>query len=66
MWRGCGHGERPTRGTGADREDKVRGGWIRGYRYKISACRRWLKWLRIRQTIRNLRYKISGATNPLF
>jgi hypothetical protein len=35
-------------------------------RYKISALRKVLKSLPILNACRNLRYKISGATNLLF
>jgi hypothetical protein len=35
-------------------------------RYKISALLKQLKSLHIPNTRRNLRYKISGATNHLF
>jgi hypothetical protein len=34
-------------------------------RYKISALRKRLKSLTLRKVCRNLRYKISGATNRL-
>ncbi len=35
-------------------------------RYKISVRRRPLKLLMIQKSCRTLRYKISGAINPLF
>jgi len=66
MSRGCGHGERRTRGTGDDREGSAARHRSHRLRYKISACRRPLKSLRILKACRNLRYKISGATNRLF
>ena len=66
MSRGFSHGERPTRGTGDDRETKGGGRWRCRLRYKISARRRQLKSLKILKACGNLRYKISGATNRLF
>jgi len=66
MSRECSHGERPTRGTGGDREAKEGRRRRRRLRYKISARRSQLKSLKILKACRNLRYKISGATNRLF
>lgn len=66
MSRGCSHGERPTRATGGDLEAKGGRRWRCRLRYKISARRRQLKSLKILKACRNLRYKISGATNRLF
>ena len=63
---GCSLGAWRTRGLGDDRAGNAERRWRRRLRYKISACSKWLKALRIRQSSCNLRYKISGATNPLF
>ncbi len=60
------HGERPTQGTGDEREAKEERRQRCRLRYKISARRRRLKSLKILKTCHNLRYKISGATNRLF
>jgi hypothetical protein len=39
---------------------------VRQLRYKISALLKRVKSLQILKACRNLRYKISGATNHLF
>ena len=66
MLRGCSRGERRTRGTGDERGGSEARSGSRRLRYKISACRRRLNSLRILNVRRNLRYKISCATNRLF
>jgi hypothetical protein len=66
MSRGCSHGERLIPGTGGDRVVKGERRRRRRLRYKISARRRLLKSLKILKASRTLRYKISGAINPLF
>ena len=63
---GCSHGERPTRGTGDDREGKGERFRVRRLRYKISAPRKRLKSLTMRKACCNLRYKISCSINRLF
>ena len=66
MWRGCSPGEWLIPVTGDDRKAKDPRCRNLRLRYKISALAKCLKSLRNRQRPRNLRYKISGATNRLF
>ena len=66
MLRGYRRGGRRTRGTGDDRDGKSR--WKRRWclRYKMSAPLKHLKSLRNLKNRRKVRYKMSGAINPLF
>jgi hypothetical protein len=65
-WVVCRGFLRRTRGTGDDRDGKSR--WKRRWclRYKMSAPLKHLKSLRNLKNRRKVRYKMSGAINPLF
>lgn len=66
MSHACSYGERRIRGTGDERKGSEARSLNRRLRYKISACHRCLKSLKILKARRNRCYKISGATNRLF
>jgi hypothetical protein len=63
---GCKHGEPPIRGTGGERAANEDHRWPSHLRYKISARCRSLKSMEIPNLPQTMRYKISGAINPLF
>lgn len=63
---GYRRGGRRTRGTGDDREGKMRRERRRRLRYKMSATLKQLKLLIIRRMCRKVRYKMSGVINRLF
>ncbi len=66
MSRGCRPGERNTRATGDDHGRQAVRDHSQRLRYKRSAELKRLKSLKIQTKGRELRYKMSGAPNPLF
>ena len=66
MSRGCRLGGRNPGATGDARHGQAVRDHSQRLRYKRSAERKRLKSLRIRRKGRELRYKMSGAPNPLF
>ena len=66
MSRGYKRGGRRTRGTGDEREGKLRRERRRPLRYKRSSPLKGLKLLMILKICRKVRYKMSGAINRLF
>ena len=63
---GCRQGARRTQDTGDGHKAIARQWREPRLRYKMSTRRKLLKALALRKPWRNLRYKISGASNRLF